>query len=104
MQGSLSPTIDGIEEKIATNKQAPAREAQVVIIGAGLAGLAAAHRLYESGIRDVIVLDAQNRVGGRVQTLDHSDYLIELVSYIVRGRLTSTARTRRALSPSNSSM
>lgn len=79
MQSNL--TNIGKEEKIATNTLEPAREAQVVIVGAGLAGLAAAQRLYQTGIRDVIVLDAQNRIGGRVQTLDHSDYLIELVSF-----------------------
>lgn len=79
MQSNL--TNNGKEEKIATNTLEPAREAQVVIVGAGLAGLAAAQRLYQTGIRDVIVLDAQNRIGGRVQTLDHSDYLIELVSF-----------------------
>lgn len=74
-------TIDGKEENVGTNSLKPAREAQVVIVGAGLAGLAAAQRLYESGIRDVMVLDAQNRIGGRVQTIDHSDYLLELVSF-----------------------
>lgn len=74
-------TVNGKEDQVATNLLKPAREAQVVIVGAGLAGLAAAQRLYESGIRDVIVLDAQNRIGGRVQTIDHSDYLLELVSY-----------------------
>lgn len=74
-------TIDGKEENVGTNSLKPAREAQVVIVGAGLAGLAAAQRLYESGIRDVMVLDSQNRIGGRVQTIDHSDYLLELVSF-----------------------
>lgn len=58
----------------------PNRKAQVVVIGAGLAGLAAAQRLYKSGIRNVVVLEAQGRVGGRVHTINHSDYLLELVS------------------------
>lgn len=56
------------------------RKAQVVVIGAGLAGLAAAQRLYKSGVRNVVVLEAQDRVGGRVHTINHSDYLLELVS------------------------
>jgi monoamine oxidase len=38
-----------------------------VVIGAGLSGLAAAHRLTAEG-RDVVVLEAGNRVGGRVWT------------------------------------
>ncbi|MEU0970479.1 protoporphyrinogen oxidase [Streptomyces sp. NPDC005917] len=38
---------------------------QVVVIGAGIAGLAAAHRLLERGVR-VTVLEASERVGGKL--------------------------------------
>ena len=40
------------------------READVVVVGAGLAGLAAARELRGAG-RDVVVLEARDRVGGR---------------------------------------
>lgn len=43
--------------------------ADVVIIGAGLAGLFAAHRLEVAGLKAVIV-EANGRVGGRLHTLD----------------------------------
>lgn len=59
--------------------------ARVVIVGAGLAGLAAAQRLYASNVRDVVVLDALERVGGRVHTVSHSDYLIELGAQWLHG-------------------
>ena len=41
---------------------------RVVIVGAGLAGLVAAYELERQG-HDPIVLEAQNRVGGRIYTL-----------------------------------
>ncbi|MGH3127168.1 MAG: flavin monoamine oxidase family protein [Gaiellaceae bacterium] len=40
-------------------------EADVVVVGAGVAGLAAARRLVAEG-RDVVVLEARDRVGGRL--------------------------------------
>ncbi|MDB5625409.1 MAG: Twin-arginine translocation pathway signal [Tardiphaga sp.] len=43
------------------------READVVVIGAGAAGIAAARRVVAAG-RRVIVLEASDRIGGRCQT------------------------------------
>jgi uncharacterized protein with NAD-binding domain and iron-sulfur cluster len=40
----------------------------VIVVGAGLAGLAAAYELTLRG-HDVTVLEAQSRPGGRVHTL-----------------------------------
>lgn len=44
-------------------------EVEVLVIGAGLAGLTAARDLVRSGCKSVIVLEARDRVGGR--TLNH---------------------------------
>ena len=41
---------------------------RVIVVGAGMAGLAAAHELARAG-HEPIVLESQNRVGGRVLTL-----------------------------------
>ncbi|MBR7781673.1 flavin monoamine oxidase family protein [Undibacterium luofuense] len=43
------------------------KSAQVLVIGAGIAGLAAAKQLRDAGI-DVIVLEARDRTGGRIHT------------------------------------
>jgi monoamine oxidase len=39
---------------------------RVVVVGAGLAGLAAASRLIRSGVKDVVILEAADRSVGRL--------------------------------------
>jgi putrescine oxidase len=48
----------------------PSDSHEVIVIGAGVTGLTAAHRLAEAG-RDVLVLEARDRVGGRLLTERH---------------------------------
>ncbi len=43
-------------------------EMDVIVVGAGLAGLTAAYELQRAG-RHVVVLEARERLGGRVFTL-----------------------------------
>jgi len=59
----------------------------VLILGAGVAGLAAAAELASSG-RRVTVLEARDRIGGRILTLhpDGTDSPIELGAEFVHGR------------------
>jgi protoporphyrinogen/coproporphyrinogen III oxidase len=40
------------------------------VVGAGIAGLAAAHRLHALGFRDVLVLEASGRVGGKLSAVE----------------------------------
>jgi monoamine oxidase len=50
----------------------PDRDTDVVIVGAGAAGLAAAAALEDAG-RDVAILEARERIGGRILTLHIRD-------------------------------
>jgi monoamine oxidase len=46
---------------------------RVVVIGAGIAGAAAARRLVDAGL-EVIVLEARGRTGGRIHTVESADW------------------------------
>jgi len=51
--------------------------ARVAVIGAGLAGLACAHRLLTTTRHDVVILEASDRVGGYLRTSRDAGYLVE---------------------------
>jgi monoamine oxidase len=79
-----------------SSKQDKRRDADVIVIGAGLAGLSAAVELFEGG-SSVVVLEARDRPGGRVLTLHERGVPlpIELGAEFVHGDaplLTALAR------------
>ncbi|WP_263411211.1 flavin monoamine oxidase family protein [Terriglobus tenax] len=60
-------------------------EFDVLIIGAGMAGLTAARSLAESGVR-VALLEASSRVGGRILTVREGEEIVELGAEFVHGK------------------
>ena len=42
----------------------------VAIIGAGIAGLTAAQKLYENGFNEITIFEALDRIGGRIHTIN----------------------------------
>ncbi|TSD67394.1 FAD-dependent oxidoreductase [Inquilinus sp. KBS0705] len=65
----------------------------VIVIGAGAAGLMAAHALAKAG-RKVIVLEARNRTGGRIYTISDNLFFkdTELGAEFVHGNLPVTLK------------
>ncbi|ESO86197.1 hypothetical protein LOTGIDRAFT_64197, partial [Lottia gigantea] len=51
----------------------------IVIVGAGIAGLSAAQRLQRNGFRKITILEASDRVGGRIQTIQYGQTDNDLV-------------------------
>ncbi|XP_078481439.1 spermine oxidase-like isoform X2 [Ciona intestinalis] len=41
----------------------------ITIIGAGISGLSAAQTLYKNGFTDITILEARDRIGGRINTI-----------------------------------
>nr|WP_228530972.1 MULTISPECIES: NAD(P)/FAD-dependent oxidoreductase [Myxococcaceae] len=73
------------------------RRSDVLVLGAGAAGLAAAVRLQRAGLT-VRVLEARDRVGGRVATVyeDGTGLALELGAEFVHGRPREVLRLARA--------
>lgn len=69
---------------MATSRNDMVREEthEVVVIGAGMAGLMAATTLTD---RDVVVLEASDRAGGRVDTVRKGDYWINVGTQFTEG-------------------
>jgi monoamine oxidase len=63
------------------------KNTDVIVAGAGMAGLAAARQLAEAGL-SVILLEARNRIGGRILTVrsPHAKLPIELGAEFVHGQ------------------
>ncbi|XP_050072894.1 peroxisomal N(1)-acetyl-spermine/spermidine oxidase-like [Anopheles maculipalpis] len=58
------------------SKSAPSP--RIIIVGAGAAGIAAASRLYQKGLKNITILEASQRFGGRIRTTPFGSGIVEL--------------------------
>lgn len=59
-------------------------ETRIAVIGAGMAGLTAAYRLEQAGVRTT-VFEASDHVGGRVWTIRKGDFVMDLGAAVYLG-------------------
>src|SRR5947209_2601147 len=67
----------------------PVVSAEVVVVGGGIAGLAAAWELRD---RDVVVLEADDRVGGRLLSVARDPYWLNFGGHVLAGPDSATGR------------
>ena len=64
---------------VRSQAQCPGQmDADVLILGAGMAGLGAAETLSQAGIDNFLIIDQRDQVGGRVQTAEFGGGIVEL--------------------------
>ncbi|CDW71593.1 amine oxidase [Stylonychia lemnae] len=72
MESQQTPNGTNIKKEITNSTHVY----DVVIIGAGISGLGAANHLKEQGYENVLVLESQDRVGGRISSQNLSDEVV----------------------------
>lgn len=58
---------------------------KIVIIGAGVSGIAAASKLIENGFKNIQILEAEPNYGGRIQSKKFGDNFVELGAHWCHG-------------------
>ncbi|XP_034948711.1 spermine oxidase [Chelonus insularis] len=72
----------------STNESVDDRNScKICIIGAGMAGLSAANHLLKNNLTDFLILEARNRIGGRIIAITIGDEKIELGANWIHGVL-----------------
>ncbi|KAF9606228.1 hypothetical protein IFM89_023811 [Coptis chinensis] len=57
----------------------------VIIVGAGMSGISAAKRLSDAGIKDILILEATDRIGGRIHKTNFAGLSVEMGANWVEG-------------------
>ncbi|KAL3278029.1 hypothetical protein HHI36_013370 [Cryptolaemus montrouzieri] len=77
----MENNVETSEKKLNKNKY------KVIIIGGGIAGLSAAYHLTKNGMNDFILLEAKNRLGGRIVQIRMGNERVELGANWIHGVL-----------------
>lgn len=70
-------------------------DAQVLILGAGASGIAAARELHDNGLTDFLILEGRPEIGGRMRAVDFAGVKVEVgANWITGVDLTNSSKFR----------
>ncbi|CAL9193098.1 unnamed protein product, partial [Musa hybrid cultivar] len=58
---------------------------KVIVVGAGMSGISAAKTLSDAGIKDILILEATDRIGGRMRKVNFAGMNVEMGANWVEG-------------------
>ncbi|GFU06879.1 hypothetical protein NPIL_304162 [Nephila pilipes] len=70
---------------VSLNKKSVRDNLHVVIVGAGIAGLSCGLQLCKNNFTEITILEAQDKVGGRLSTVRFNDCFLELGAQWIHG-------------------
>ncbi|CAF2922820.1 unnamed protein product, partial [Rotaria sp. Silwood2] len=62
---------------------------KVVVLGGGMAGVIAARALYENGVKDFVLVEAESDLGGRMKHTKFAGYTVELEANWIQGTMNT---------------
>ncbi|XP_026674215.1 uncharacterized protein LOC108630773 isoform X2 [Ceratina calcarata] len=93
-QGWLKRMVNGFDkmERSVNGSNELTTKTKLVIVGAGIAGLAAAKTLEDAEFKDYLLIEAQIDIGGRIQSLPWKKVWIESGAQFVHGARSQLAQ------------
>ncbi|XP_042498769.1 polyamine oxidase 6-like [Macadamia integrifolia] len=70
---------------VLTETTASDQTPSVIIVGAGMSGISAAKTLSDAGIKDILILEATDRIGGRIHKTNFAGLSVEMGANWVEG-------------------
>ena len=71
---------------------------RILIVGSGIAGVSAAHFLHSNGLANVTILEARDRVGGRIHTIEYDGKPLDLGAEWIHGGSPANCASNLAIS------
>ncbi|XP_045205205.2 uncharacterized protein LOC123557659 [Mercenaria mercenaria] len=62
------------------------REARILVLGAGMSGVSTAKALHDAGYKNILMLEATSRIGGRIKHERLGNYTVELGAMWIYGK------------------